>query len=354
MDQDRKSPPGLSPAIIVVDPIAPHAPRISIAPANSGYPSPRSVSPIAATVPPGHTSDSTGSVRVHFAARRRRAMGVAVALTGLVALGAVVVRMHAGAHKPTLTRDVSNGTAGVRTTPTGADEFWSSSQPPAFVLDPSLERMGADAKAAIVDGITTWSSTSGLHLPQATFSISSTPGEAVQDGVSRIVYAPITVSGFEDALALTISYANESTGQIGESDVIFNSMYTFEVFPGNEAATATCNGHYDVQDVATHETGHIYGLGEDLTDTTTTMFVHSSPCEIHKRMLSTSDVQSMTTLYAQAAPTASATASSTSQPPAGGCGGATIASRRPDSGGMVWIAGTLAGLMWVRRRRPVV
>jgi hypothetical protein len=279
-------------------------------------------------------------------------MSAAVALTGLVALGAVVARMHAGPHKPTLTRDVANGTAGFRTTPTGAEEFWSSSQPPAFVLDPSLERMGADAKAAIVEGITTWDS-AGLHLPQATFSISSTPGEAVQDGVSRIVYAPITVAGFEDALALTVSYANESTGQIGESDVIFNSKYTFEVFPGNMSADATCNGHYDVQDVATHETGHIYGLGEDLTDTTTTMFVHSSPCEIHKRTLSTSDVQSMTALYTQVAPTASATTSSASQPPAGGCGGATIASRRPDSGAIVWIAGTIAGLMWVRRRRRV-
>ena len=350
---DPISKPGHRPPPVITV-TEPDSPKISVAPLSgpiSGRISIKSVQPIAASFPPGEIGHISEHAAAPVRAMRARRLAVAAALATLVIGGAVAARMHARTPSHKLTRDSVNGRAGLRTTPTGANEFWSPSQPPAFVLDPSLDRMGVDAKAAIVDGFTTWDSAK-VGLPQATFSISSTAGEAVQDGVSRIVYAPITVAGYEDALGLTISYADESTGQIGESDVIFNSKYKFEVFPGNLKPGTACNGSYDVQNVATHETGHVYGLGEDMDDTTTTMYVHSSPCETTKRALTATDHQVMTALYAQVAAAASSSSAATSsQTPAGGCGGATVAPRGPSSGGgAAWLVGALAGLIWRRRR----
>ena len=104
--------------------------------------------------------------------------------------------------------------------------------------------------------------------------------------------------------------------------------------------------------MATHESGHVYGLGEDMQDTTTTMYIRSSPCETHKRALSTADQQVMTALYAPsvAAAAAAAPASSSSASSSGGCGGATVASKQPGSGASGWVLSALALAVTLRRR----
>jgi hypothetical protein len=326
-----------APKIVVIetregttDPSAPPvAPRHSI----------RSVGPLASSLYPSRSIFPSVDAAANLPVRKRRALGVAFVAAAVVALGAGVAKVHQG---PPLVATVVAGNAALRTTPTGATEFWASGSGPRFVLDPSLEEMDPNARAAIIDAFSTWDSAS-LGIPKATFTMTSTPGKAVQDGVNRIVYAPITVSGFEDALALTIGYADPTTGALGEADVIFNSNYKFHVFP-ESAASATCNGEYDVQNVATHETGHVYGLGEDMEDTTTTMYIHSAPCETHKRALSASDEKVMSGLYAQAATSTAAAQSS-------GCGGATVASRGPGSAGSAWAVGALGALLVLRRRR---
>ena len=57
-------------------------------------------------------------------------------------------------------------------------------------------------------------------------------------------------------------------------------------------------GHYDVQNVLTHEVGHFFGLGEDDQLMDATMYVSTPPCETQKRDLAVTDEQAMTQLYA--------------------------------------------------------
>ena len=169
-----------------------------------------------------------------------------------------------------------------------------------ITLDPSLAQATPAATEAIMNAFGAWAS-SGARLPQLSFNATSTPGQAVQDGVNRLLFGPITLAGHEDNLAVTISYADESTGEIVEADTIFNSAYEWTTVDGASASEqGDCDGRYDLQNVATHEAGHFFGLGEDYEDPTTTMYVSSKICQTSKRTLSPPDVSVATGLYAGA------------------------------------------------------
>jgi MYXO-CTERM domain-containing protein len=329
-----------APKIVVIENREPGTGNPSVAAPPLARHSIRSVGPLASSLYPSRSIFPSVDAAKNLPARSRRALGMMIVAGAVLAIGAGAAKVHQG---PPVVTTVVSGNAALRTTPAGATEFWSKA--PALVLDPSIEKMSPEAAAAIIEAFSTWD-TGKLGIPKATFTISSTVGKAVQDGVSRIVYAPITTEGMEDALALTIGYADPTTGALSETDVIFNSKYAFHAFPAT-ATSAECNGDYDIQDVATHETGHVYGLGEDMEDTTTTMYVHSAPCETHKRALSTSDETVMTALYKQAAASSMSTAA---QSQAAGCG-ATVASSGPGSQSWAWGAGALGALLVLRRRR---
>jgi hypothetical protein len=173
--------------------------------------------------------------------------------------------------------------------------------------------MHPGAKEAITNAFATWQAANS-GAPAVALTIDDTPGVAAQDGVNRVLYGPITVPGYESAVAVTISYSDDN-GVLVEADVIVNSAYQFTVIATPEATTpaaASCGGHYDVQNVTTHEAGHFLGLGEDMSDETATMFITSAPCQTHKRTLTAGDTGAMTGLYANIVPAASQGA--------GGCG----------------------------------
>jgi hypothetical protein len=193
----------------------------------------------------------------------------------------------------------------------GIDERWGASTV-TVVLDGSLDDMDPAAKDAVTAGFGTWMSSSA-NVNAVVVNRSTDRIGAAQDGVNRISFGKIDIPGHEKDVAATISYADDTTGEIVEADTIFNSDYAFQVMPEQASDASECkNGKYDVQDVATHEFGHFYGLGEDMTDTTTTMFITSKPCQTHKRTLTESDVTSMSALYATAPPSPQTPAASAS------------------------------------------
>ena len=193
-----------------------------------------------------------------------------------------------------------SGRAGLRKTESGVDERWSQASL-TVTIDPTLASATPGARDAIANAFGAWLSC-GASLPQLSFDASSTPGQAVQDGVNRLLFGPITMPGVEKALAITISYADDESGTIIEADTIFNSAYPW----GDIAASArdgdddgaSCGARYDLQNVATHEAGHFFGLGEDYQDESTTMYVSSRFCQTSKRTLSPSDTSVVSTLYA--------------------------------------------------------
>jgi MYXO-CTERM domain-containing protein len=263
---------------------------------------------------------------------RRWHLALGCVLTSAAVLSAAAWQAH-GHVRTKPEQSIASGGAGLRTTSSGADERWFPGSA-TITIDPTLASATPAAQDAIMNAFGAWSS-SGASLPQLTFVASSTPGEAVQDGVNRLLFGPITLQGQETDLAITITYADTDTGEIIEADTIFNNAYDWT----SVGSGGACTGQYDLQDVATHEAGHFFGLGEDYDDQATTMYVSSLPCQTSKRTLAQSDVTVISGLYAQA-PQASAAA---------GCG-ARIAPGSSADGGAVAAIGLVA-LVVARRRR---
>jgi hypothetical protein len=132
------------------------------------------------------------------------------------------------------------------------------------------------------------------------------------DGENRIYYGPITIPGQENDLGLTLQYADQTSGEIVEADIIINSRHPFALLEpmgttddGTESGNMeNCSAKYDVASVVTHEIGHFWGLGEDMVDTKATMYFSTPPCNVLKRKLKTDDVLAVTSLYSVAAPEA--------------------------------------------------
>lgn len=148
----------------------------------------------------------------------------------------------------------------------------------------------------------------------------------------------------ESSLAVTVATFESRTGKIVDTDILVNSSHPFGVMPDgpdtNQAA------EFDLPAVLAHEMGHVLGLGESFDVRPATMWPNIARGETHQRDIDTDDRQGVTLAY-QGPMLADAD-------PVGGCGGSSVALRRPQThGGATWV---LAGLtllgagLWLRRR----
>lgn len=310
-----------------------------------------SLRPNARTLRPGPDPEATPSATA--AARVRRWH---VALAGLVACAAIGggLAYDSRSHhdRSRIVRSVVSGRAGLRTTPSGADERWGGA-PITITIDPSLAALTDTAKDAIEHAFGAWEA-GDATLPPISFDVSSTPGEAVQDGVNRLIYGPITVAGHEEDLAVTIGYAEASTGALIEADTIFNNAYDWTTLDPSDAKNGQdedeCRHRYDLQNVATHEAGHFFGLGEDTEDKTTTMYFSSRACQTSKRQLTQADIAVVSGLYASPA---GGSSQQTAGGKASGCAVASAAGPVGAEGLAIAGIGVVALTVARRRRRRV-
>jgi hypothetical protein len=125
--------------------------------------------------------------------------------------------------------------------------------------------------------------------------------------------------------------------EILDADLILNRDHKFGSFPDGREQGKT--NVYDLQNVLTHELGHLLGLGEDYDDEYATMYAFSQPGEIIKRDLEPVDVDSVVELYIEPF----------ESEPAAGCGGATIAGQNSEA--WLWTALGLFSVGALMRRR---
>ncbi len=247
-----------------------------------------------------------------------RGVAASIVAAGLVAIGL------AGWHRATphgkVVPMVVSGKAGLRTTSSGAHVRWTVGAVTVSV-DPSILALGPGAKDAIVSAYGAWMST-GAHVPDVSVDTASAPGEVARDGVNRVLVGKVETPGEGDVLALTTSFVDDASGDVLEADTVFNEKYVFGILsprPGEspragEGGEDTCGDVYDLQNVATHEAGHFFGLGEDYSETAATMYYESLPCQTHKRTPIPLDVTVMSGLYSGSGPGGGA-----SQQAQGGC-----------------------------------
>ena len=224
------------------------------------------------------------------------------------------------------------GEAPPRVTPMGKSEHWV--KPAVVTFDPSLADLGEGAPDAVRAAFGAWL---GAGAPGVTFANATTRGVPAADGVSRVMAGRIPIAGHEHDLAVTVSYADDATGDIVEADIIFNTQYAYGAVDDDDTH-GKCKT-YDTQAVATHEAGHFFGLSEDTADTTTTMYLLTRPCDLHKRELQVPDRGAIGSLYSASEPSsAKAQACSAAGTPGAPCSAAASTS-------------LLAGLALVARRR---
>lgn len=83
----------------------------------------------------------------------------------------------------------------------------------------------------------------------------------------------------------------DQDGVVKEADQRYSTRYAW-------SSTATCSGNrYDVQAVATHEWGHLYGLGHVATGTGQVMEAAEGPCALGSRTLGLGDMTGIAAKY---------------------------------------------------------
>jgi len=164
----------------------------------------------------------------------------------------------------------------------------------------------ADFQAAIGKAFDTWQA-----VPTATISYQFAGTTSAQPGTND----GLNVLGFRDrpdldrVLASTNYVIDESTGALLESDIFFNSSFSWSVAPNGET------NKFDLQSTALHEIGHFSGLGHSALGETTlrgtdpsagrrvdaaeaVMFpIAFAPGSIAARTLKADDIAGITDLY---------------------------------------------------------
>lgn len=343
-------------------PVPPPAPRVVELPSLTVPPA--SFSPTAVTARPNRPSieprqEPPPQRKPPHRRAAHRAIGVAVLVVGAVAASFT----ESGPQHPTIV----SGRAAPKVSDSGdAVRWWKDSV--TITTDASLADIGADAEDAVRSGFGTWAAHDD-NLPKLRFDSSSKrkPVTLTPDGENRVYFAPITVPGHENDLAITLAYTRPDTGEVTEADVVLNSKHPYGVLlaagaeekhgkgHGNSAAALSflmasgCSGTYDVQSVVTHEIGHFFGLGEDTTDAAATMYFSTLPCDLGKRDLSTADASEMSTLYAGGALSVGTESGDAGSPVAASC--AVRSSTPAPSQSGLGLALALGLGAWIRRRR---
>ncbi len=304
--------------------------------------------------PDGETSGSPQPPRQPRARRTLWFFATIASVIGVVSAAAWTEREHVSAQ-------VHSGSPGFRQSKTGKNQLWQKKALTIY-LDESIAKLGATD--AVTQAFGHWVE-SDPRLPDLSFDTGKTSATPKHDGKSTISFARITVPGHERDLAITMTYSEDKSGEIVEADVVLNSMYAVGVLKAREdkwrrnrstqdsdsdksgsAGTVNdesedCQNRYDVQNVATHEAGHFFGLGEDPVELDATMFQNIDQCETHKRALSASDTAAVATLYAGSQDPEEAAAGPRACSFVGAPGRASSAG---------WVSGLVLGLLVARRR----
>jgi hypothetical protein len=122
-----------------------------------------------------------------------------------------------------------------------------------FVTDAGVSGVSAGAfRDAVTRGFNSWQNvgSSSVGFEFGGF-VGASPLD--QDGANVIGFA--NRPDLERTLASTSFLIDTRSGEIIESDIFFNSNFQWSVSAGGEP------GRYDVQSIATHESGHFLGLG---------------------------------------------------------------------------------------------
>jgi hypothetical protein len=208
-------------------------------------------------------------------------------------------------------------------------------------VEGSVDLLGHEGEAfdAIVRAATAWQNAPGI-LP--TLVVQRGPDDPIgyrRSGRNKntVRFAPGGDPLANGALAITVITFDAHAKEILDADVVLNGEHGFAFFDHDARNEDTRT--YDLQNVLTHELGHLLGLGEDMTDVEATMYAFSMPGETGKRDLEVVDKDSIAALYDE----------ELDSDVEGGCGGAAIAGYDGEAWGWAALGFGVLGLAMRRR-----
>ena len=178
------------------------------------------------------------------------------------------------------------------------------SSPIAVVVDSNFAPAGSvDAVSA---SFATWDAIAAIDVSvSGTGNLIDANAElAGANGANTVTFRFLI--GLPDALAVTLLWYADLNGDgalnnnepIGEADMVFNTKFNWAIDPDGEGSQkADARGpYYDVQNVGSHEVGHVVGLGHTGADDET-MYFSAGRKETKKISLEPGDVTRARVLY---------------------------------------------------------
>jgi hypothetical protein len=241
----------------------------------------------------------------------------------------------------------------VKKTQTGQDIRWYRSAV-TYHLDHSVDEAADGAADAITAAASSWSNLDGAPaLSVVRGGGGDAPG---YDGLSTIFFAPEGSPIAGGALAVTV-LTYDGNGQTLDADVIINGRYDFAVLSPNATPPSGVkpisnesplfephSTPFDLHHVVAHELGHTLGLADEKVDSTSLMFLYTSPGAPSPRAPTVDDSSGVASLYDTGTPTGGSS----------GCGGASVSPRTPtNASSRISFAVGLGLVAWgfARRRR---
>ena len=173
----------------------------------------------------------------------------------------------------------------VSTTSSGVEIKWPIPSA-SYFLNTSGSPSGS--LESIQTALQTWSDVPNSSFVFAYAGATTSSSHRIYDGQNIVTFAPM---GYTGVLAENAFWYNRVTGQIVDSDIRFNTGYSW--------STSGSPDFFDVQSIATHELGHSLSLGDlyGVADSEKTMYGYASLGETNKRTLDPDDIAGIAYLY---------------------------------------------------------
>ncbi len=145
------------------------------------------------------------------------------------------------------------------------------------------------ALSAVRSAMDTWTN-AGSNFSFVYGGTTSSTAWGSNDGTNIVDFGAISTA---NALAVNHTWYNSLTGAISDSDIRFNTAYSW----GTDGSANV----YDVQNIATHELGHSLHLRDlyNASDSEKTMYGYASRGETKKRTLHSDDIAGIKAIYGE-------------------------------------------------------
>ncbi len=161
--------------------------------------------------------------------------------------------------------------------------------PVDYVVDPSNDdQVSGDVTASVTESFATWDAATSRDL----FGDGGAPtmGSQVAQNGENVVFWGSMGEANSNIIAMTSIWYTRKTKEFVETDIQMNDDLAWGIGIGDA---------YDIQNIATHEAGHVCGLADlyGPRDTGLTMYGYGAKGEVKKRSLEAGDIAGLQKLY---------------------------------------------------------